>query len=365
MKKKYKVCVYAISKNEEQHVKRWVQSMKEADDIYVLDTGSTDSTVELLKEEGCLVKVETINPWRFDIARNLSLDMVPKNTDICVCTDLDEVFEPGWRKKLEEAWEKGTTRLRYQFYWSVNDDGSPRVFFYLDKIHTRKDYCWKHPVHEVLYYIGNEKENFSTSDSILLKHFPDQTKSRSSYLPLLELSVKEDPEDDRNMHYLGREYMYYKNFDKAIETLLKHLSLKKATWKSERSASMRYISRCYQELNRPIEAEMWLNKAIEESPYLREPCVELAFLLFQQERYKEVIKYCGMALSINDLEVSYINEPFCWDSTIDDLLSVSYYRLGNLNQALLHAREAYSKSPSDERLRLNLELMEKETSSKN
>ena len=72
-----------------------------------------------------------------------------------------------------------------------------------------------------------------------------------------------------------------------------------------------------------------------------------------------------MALSINDLEVSYINEPFCWDSTIDDLLSVSYYRLGNLPQALLHAREAYSKSPSDERLRLNLELMEKETSSKN
>ncbi len=42
-----------------------------------------------------------------------------------------------------------------------------------------------------------------------LNHYPDKNKSRSSYLPLLELSVKEDPEDDRNMHYLGREYMYY------------------------------------------------------------------------------------------------------------------------------------------------------------
>ena len=48
--KKYKVCVYAICKNEEKFVKRWVASMKEADEIYVLDTGSTDNTVSKLKE---------------------------------------------------------------------------------------------------------------------------------------------------------------------------------------------------------------------------------------------------------------------------------------------------------------------------
>ena len=44
---KYKVCVYAISKNEEKFVSRWVESMKEADEIYVLDTGSTDNTVKI------------------------------------------------------------------------------------------------------------------------------------------------------------------------------------------------------------------------------------------------------------------------------------------------------------------------------
>ena len=44
---KYKICVYAISKNEEKFVSRWVDSMKEADDIYVLDTGSTGPTAGL------------------------------------------------------------------------------------------------------------------------------------------------------------------------------------------------------------------------------------------------------------------------------------------------------------------------------
>ena len=86
---KYKVCVYAISKNEEKFVSRWVESMKEADEIYVLDTGSTDDTVNKLKKLGVKVKKKLIKPWRFDKARNESLKLVPKDTDICVCTDLD------------------------------------------------------------------------------------------------------------------------------------------------------------------------------------------------------------------------------------------------------------------------------------
>ena len=92
-----KVIVYAITKNESKFVCRWYESMKEADEIYVLDTGSTDDTVDILKELGVIVKVEEINPWRFDVARNKSLEMVPEDAEICVCTDLDEVFEKGWR----------------------------------------------------------------------------------------------------------------------------------------------------------------------------------------------------------------------------------------------------------------------------
>ena len=101
---KYKVCVYAICKNESKFIERWIKSMSEADAIYVLDTGSTDDSAEILKKLGANVKIEKINPWRFDVARNKSLDMVPLDTDICVCTDLDEIFESGWRKKLENIW---------------------------------------------------------------------------------------------------------------------------------------------------------------------------------------------------------------------------------------------------------------------
>ena len=45
----YRVCVYAICKNEGKFVERWMRSMAEADEIYVLDTGSTDGTPEQLR----------------------------------------------------------------------------------------------------------------------------------------------------------------------------------------------------------------------------------------------------------------------------------------------------------------------------
>ena len=75
---KYKVCVYAICKNEEKFISRWVESMREADKIFVLDTGSEDNSVSLLKSLGVIVKQKVIRPWRFDKARNISLEMVDK-----------------------------------------------------------------------------------------------------------------------------------------------------------------------------------------------------------------------------------------------------------------------------------------------
>ncbi len=357
--KKRKICVYAISKNEEKFVSRWVESMKEADEIYVLDTGSTDKTVKLLKEKGVKVTSEEINPWRFDIARNKSLALLPEDTDICVCTDLDEVFVKGWRKKLEEIWKDDTTRLAYNYNWSLDEENKPVVNFYIEKIHSRNDYKWTHPVHEVLTYIGKNKENKITTDDITVNHYPDSTKSRSSYLPLLELSVKEDPDDDRNMHYLGREYMYYGKWNKCIDTLIKHLSLPRATWKDERCASMRFIARSYKNLKRYREAEMWLKLAIKEAPYLRDPYVEMALLHYKQDHFKEVIKYCNEALKIKTHTKSYINEPFSFNETIYDLLSISYYYEGDYQKSLENVNEAIIRNPYDNRLIENKKLIER------
>ena len=355
-----KVVVYAISKNESKFVDRWCKSMKEADEIYVLDTGSTDNTVKLLQDNGVNVMVEEINPWRFDVARNKSLDMVPSDTDICVCTDLDEVFVPGWRSELEKVWINGTNRLRYIYNWSLDDNDKPIISFYGEKIHSRRGYKWTHPVHEVLTFSGVD-EKFITTDSIVINHYPDSSKSRGSYLPLLELSVKECPNDDRNMHYLGREYMYYSRWNDCIETLIKHLSIPNATWHDERCASMRFIGRSYINLGRYDEAKVWLEKAIKEAPYLRDPYVEMALLDYRLGNDLEVIKNCTLALRIKENKKTYINEKFCYEYTIDVLLSISYFNLGLYDISLFYIDRALKYDSENERLIKNKEIIYKKS----
>ena len=351
--KKYKICVYAICKNESKFIDRWYESIKEADKIFVLDTGSSDDSVSKLKQKGIIVKEEVIDPFRFDVARNKSLEMVDLDTDICVCVDIDEVFMSGWRDKLEELWDDKITRLRYNYNWQLDSDNNPIVNFYIEKIHCRKGYKWVNPVHEVLSY--DFDENTLTTDLITVNHYPDNTKSRGSYLSLLELSVLEDPLNDRNMHYLGREYMYYKRWNESIDTLIKHLNLKSATWRDERCASMRFIARCYKNLNRIEEARMWLDKAIDEAPYLRDAYVERALLEYNLENYKEMIYYCNKALEIKEHKKSYINEVFSFDNTVYDLLSIGYFYIGDVELAL-HFVDRAIKMSKNERLLKNKEI---------
>ena len=324
---KYKIYVYAICKNEEKHVKRWINSMKEADGIYVLDTGSTDNSVKLLEDGGVNVTIKTYEHFKFDQARNESLDLVPDDADICVCTDLDEVLNEGWRKELESIWEKDTDRLRYNLYFTFGEDGNPLSSYYISKIHKKNKYTWAHSIHEVLSYVGSKEENIKTTDKITISHYPDKTKDRSYYLSLLEEAVNDYPEDDRNMHYLGREYMYNGEWEKSINTLIKHLNLKSSTWKEERSASMRFISRGYIGLNRNEEAKMWLEKSIEETPNLREPYIELGFLYYNLEYYIEAINILEKGINIKDKSPVYINEEFAWNETPYDLLILCYYNI--------------------------------------
>ena len=350
-----KIVVYAIAKNEAQFARRWMESMGEADEIVVLDTGSTDGTPALLRELGAQVTEETITPWRFDTARNRSLELVDEDADICVCTDLDEVFHPGWRALLEKAWRPGYSQAVYRYTWNFRPDGSEGVVFWYEKIHARHGFCWTHPVHEILTWVGKGKPGPRvTVEGMQLDHLADPTKSRAQYLGLLELSVKEAPDDDRNVHYLGREYFFYRRWDDCIRTLKRHLSMPSATWKDERAASMRYIAKCYIHKGQKNVAEGWFYRAIAEAPHLREPWLDLAMMLYEDKRWEGVVYFTGRALEIRERPRTYMTDAEAWGSLPYDLRAIGLYETGRIAEALEAAKEAYNLEPSNNRLLENV-----------
>ena len=353
------ICVYAICKNESQFVSRWINSMGEADGIYVLDTGSQDDTAERLRASGAVVEQQVITPWRFDVARNRSLELVPRTADICVCTDLDEVFHPGWRAALERAWLPGTGQATYRYTWSFGPDGSEGVVFWYEKIHARHGYRWIHPVHEVLQWVGEGQPGPTvTAEGVQLDHYPDPTKSRAQYLPLLELSVAEAPDDDRNVHYLGREYLYRGRWDDCIRTLTRHLSMPSATWADERAASMRYIAKSYAMKGERRLARDWYLRAVAEAPHLREPYVDLALLLYEDEAWDGVLYFTSCALGIRQRPRTYICEAAPWGSLPHDLRAMAFYHTGRPAEALGESRLALTLEPGNSRLQGNVRLLE-------
>lgn len=351
----FKICVYAICQNESQFVSRWMDSMGEADCVVVLDTGSQDDTVQQLRDRGALVTQEIITPWRFDTARNHSLALIPPGMDICVCTDLDEVFRPGWRHQLESVWRPGTGQARYRYAWSFNPDGSEGVVFWYEKIHAPTGYRWTHPVHEVLEWVGPGTPGPTvTAPGVQLDHHPDPTKSRAQYLSLLELAVREAPQDDRSAHYLGREYMFRGRWDDAIRMLKRHLDMPSATWADERCASMRFIARCLEAKGEVAQARDWYLRAIAQAPHLREPYVELARLLYNMEEWDGVLYFTGCALAITQRPDTYISQADAWGSLPHDLRALAFYRTGRFLSALKEGEAALALSPGEQRLADNL-----------
>ena len=179
-----KIAIYTIAKDEEQFVERWFDSANNANGLFILDTGSSDKTVAIAKSLGISVDSFVVDPWRFDVARNASLAMVPDDYDMCIALDMDEVLVNGWRDHLE-AVSVGVTRPRYEYTWSWDGD-NPGLVYGGDKIHARHGYTWKHPVHEVLSPTGVEQQEWC---GLKIHHYPDDTKSRGQYFPLLELAA--------------------------------------------------------------------------------------------------------------------------------------------------------------------------------
>ena len=186
-----KLCVYAICKNESKHVDTWVKGIgDEADYICVLDTGSTDDTLEKFKKYPQVKVVQkTISPWRFDSARNESMKLIPEDTDVAMAIDLDEVYRPGFRKYIEEAFNNGYNLISgYKIIFDENNNQVSNIGAELSLpiIADIKNWHWEFPVHEYVSYYDESKIKETVNAGIICEHKPDLSKSRGQYIDILK-----------------------------------------------------------------------------------------------------------------------------------------------------------------------------------
>lgn len=357
-----KICVYAICKNESQFVEKWLDSMQEADYICVLDTGSTDDTYKKLKADKrvTVVKKQVIKPWRFDVARNESLKLVPEDTDIYVCTDLDEVFEPGWADAIREVYAANplVNRIYYTYAWSHNEVGEPQDVFEYGKIHD-KNFHWVFPVHEVIY---KNIEDFTpieahVGNKIYLHHFPDMSKPRGYYLDLLKLSIEENPDNCHVRMLFARELYIQGDIHWSLEEFLEVLKMPEIDHPARKEVllnSLLQVALIYEELCNYDEALWYCQEFIKEDRTFREPYLVMAEVYCSMNMPTLAEGCIEMAKKYSYQHYSWVERSTTWTNLLEDVESICRHKLGEYKEAYELGKEALKHEPTDERLLRNV-----------
>jgi len=347
-----KVCAYTIALNEKKFVERWVNSVRDCDYLVVADTGSTDGTVEALKSMGGVeVYSIKIKPWRFDMARNIALSLIPSDADACISLDMDEMMAPNWRAALEKAWLPGTTKLSYTYVHDFDANDNPLTVFMADKLHDRFSYKWIRPIHENISPVVTDEKVVSAPD-VIMWHKQDVSKGRGQYLPLLKLSHEENPRDSQTLFWLARELMWKGERDEAVSCLKKYLAMPESGWNDERSEAMKYLGELL-----PNEKLKWLRLSAAEAPNRRETWLNLAEYYYSTGDWINLYTAAQEGTKITHRSHNYLEYHHAWGGKIWDLAGLGAWNIGLKEQSLQMFEKAAELEPNDGRIAGNLQYV--------
>lgn len=355
-----KTAVYTIALNEERYAEAFMQSAKNADIIVVGDSGSTDRTAEIIRDNGGHVIPLHVKPWRFDVPRNTVLSVLPADINFCIALDLDERLCSDWRDQLERQWDVSKhNRLRFRYAHSVNADGTYGAVGMKDFAHSRDNYMWMHAVHEAPYYTGEGQEEILTLPNFLVEHHQDHTKSRGSYLPLLEVECNSKTHTPRHLFWLGREYTFTENWEKAQQWLNAFLECDNV-WHVERGHAYRLLAKAYAHLKKPTDALMMHMASIKEAPKEREMWMDLAWYHHSRDQWPEAYGAVSQALRITHRPEHYLTMAEAWGYKIHELASLCAIKLGLMKIAEQQIRTAMRIAPDAQHLTRYLQVIQNE-----
>ncbi len=225
-----KIVACAICKNEEKNIPQWLARTADFDCRIVVDTGSTDSSVALLRDAGVLVVEKKFDPFRFDDARNATLALVPEDADWVLWPDFDEYYNRNWRSELERAvgaypWITRLTYRTFQYTGGNMVEGEESETVMDCKAHRNGMYRWEKPIHEYLVWQGSGDEAVKRVPGIVRHHMHEPSQERDRlYFEIAERGLAEHPDDAYLIWFVLKEYYYTRrDYEKGVKLARRYL----------------------------------------------------------------------------------------------------------------------------------------------
>ncbi|REE84485.1 tetratricopeptide repeat protein [Paenibacillus taihuensis] len=219
------VSVCMIVRNEEANLERALNSIPASYEKVVVDTGSTDTTVEIAQRLGAKVARFT---WvdDFAAARNYSISQAAGQYILIM--DADEALDHGIENRIEQFIASDPhSAAAITIITMINDETHKhRMVRFFPNKHAYQFYGI---VHEMLYYNG-QPAPFQASEMTIYHYgyqeeqYADGSKVHK-YVELYNKHLVQNPKDGYMLYQLGKLYYSNKELDKALDAFERCLAV--------------------------------------------------------------------------------------------------------------------------------------------
>ncbi|MFS0646791.1 glycosyltransferase [Siminovitchia sp. 179-K 8D1 HS] len=345
-----------IVKNEEDVLERCLDSVKDlVDEMNIVDTGSTDRTVEIAKKYTDRV---FFFEWtgKFKDARNESFKHATK--DYIFYLDADDVLQEEDRQKfklLKETLDPEVDSVSMYYNAGVDEYGNVTLRYRRNRLLKRsRHFQWQGDVHNYIEVSGH-----IVNSDISITHL----KNRHAVGRNLSIYKRKIKNGDS---FTARDYFYYGNelrenglYLEAIKSYTKAIEMEEG-WVEDKIYACIFRADCHRFLG---DTEKELSSLLLSLHFSKTPRPEAACRIgyhFQQKReYKPAIFWYELSTELKD-------DPDKWSFTYPAYstwyphlqLCVCYYHIKDFEKSYEHNEKAREYRPNDERILFNKKMLE-------
>lgn len=340
-----------IVKNEEAVLERILKPMSQAaDQIIIVDTGSTDRTKEIA---GRYTGEVYDYSWNDDFAAARNAACEKAVMDYWMWLDADDIISPEMLKKLinmKDELDPSTDVVMMKYATGFDIKGRTTFSYYRERlIRNRQGFLWQGRVHEavtprgrILYSdleIQHRKEGAGDSD-----------RNLRIYETMLAEGEKLEP---RHQFYYGRELYYHKRYNEAVDVFNAFLK-EPDGWLENKIDACLHIAYCHDRLGRKEDAMEALTRSFVYDSPRAEVCCEMGRYKTEGGKLKEAIYWYSQALSLTpDEQSGAFVQKDCYGYLPAIQLCVCYDRLGDHKRAYYYHQKSQKLKPDSEAVKMN------------
>ncbi len=343
-----------IVKDEADNLGRCLESVQGvADEIVIVDTGSTDNTVEIAQRFGAKV---VHHKWEndFSAARNVSLGHSTGDWVMFLDADEELVGEDSaeLKKLLEDTNNEGFYFNLLSFVGENEDDGAVvNIAFRLWR--NKPEYRFSGAIHEqIVAKIQSHNPSIGFS-GVRINHYgylnkvTEEKSKVQRNLNILLKEVEKSPDDPFVRFNLGVEYLRLKDYEKAIEQYKKAFANLSGLDAAYASMLVRNIALCLRELGRYQEALKVLKDAKEAYADYTDLFYLEGLIYLDKKDFMTAIKCFNTCLEMGPAGKVHISQTGVGGHMAAYALARAYRALGNEQAAVITYKKALESNPRD------------------